>query len=162
MAVAGELTQSESENVMLQSIKNAMTRFTFIIMYLVTTALLTLENDETNGTADGGGNMISWSDRHLFANLALGGAAIGLCVSLAFHFLIKSDDLAVTKNQMENKGIMYGLKWLKRPPFWTLLVFYSLTWSLFVIVLTYQPFYLQVTLGLDKQFIGMLPLVRLF
>ena len=161
MAVAGELTKTDSENVMLQSVKNAVTRLTFIIMYLVTTALLTIEEEEEiNDTVDGG-NMISWSDRHLFAHLALGGAAIGLCVSLAFHFLIKTDDLMVTKNQMEGKGIMYGLNWLKRPPFWTLLVFYSLTWTLFVIILTYQPFYLQITLGLDKQFIGMLPLVKI-
>ena len=107
-----------------------------------------------------GTQLISWADNRTFTLLSSGGSALVFIGTATFHILVKSSDLTTT-NQEKKVEFSYGRSWFRKPAFYTLLVFYSFTWALLVIILTYQPFYLQVTLGLDKEFVGILPLVSL-
>ena len=154
MTMANSLAKTEADNVALQAIKNGMNKVTFIIMYLAATFLLKMNKSST------GTQLISWADNRTFTLLSSGGSALVFIGTVTFHILVKSSDLTTT-NQEKKVGFSYGLSWFRRPAFYTLLVFYSFTWALLVIILTYQPFYLQVTLGLNKEFVGVLPLVSL-
>ena len=152
MTIANSLAKTEADNVALQAAKNGMNKVTFIIIYLAATFLLRMDKSSS------GTQLITWTDNRTFTILSIGGAALVFIGTVTFHLAVKSSDL-ITTNKEKKAGFRNGLKWFKRPAFYSLLVFYSVTWALLVIILTYQPFYLQVSLGLDKEFVGILPLV---
>ena len=164
LIMVGKLASDDSENVTLQSIKNAITVLAIIVIHILATFLFAFDTgiEETNNTFNStSSDFVSWEDQELFMYLGIGGAAFGFLSTMVFHSLVKSTDLnAKESRKPKSSSLISGFIWFKRIPFYSLMAFYSLTWSNFLLVQTYLPFYLQLTLGLDKKFVSIIPLVR--
>ena len=94
-------------------------------------------------------DLVGWEDRSLFMYLGFGGAGFGFVSTMIFHLLVKSADFK-TQESVKNINSSYtsGFVWFKRLSFYSLLAFFSLTWAELELIMTYLPFYLQLTLEL--------------
>ena len=167
LTVASVLAANDGDSVLLQSLKNGVTKLTFMVINLIGTFLLSVEEDENETEI----KPINWSDRDLFKYLGICGSLASLLLVGGFHYLIKSSDLrgvsAIARemnSSSENSGkkstIKAVLKWFKRPPFYSFIVFYSLTWTMYLSLMSYQSFYIQITLAVDRRFVLLVPLIQ--
>ena len=167
LTVASILATNDTDSVLLQSLKNAVSKITFVVMNLIATFLISVEEKEENETTSSTTNAIDWSNRHLFMHLGLAGSLASLLLASGFHFFIKSNDLrgvrAIVrelKSMNKNKTFVSGLKWFKRLPFYSFIIFYSLTWAVYLSLMSYQSFYMQITLAVDRRFVSLVPLIQ--
>ena len=101
-------------------------------------------------------------------HLGLAGSLASLLLVSGFHFLIKSSDLrgvgAIARElksvKNNDRSFVSGLKWFKRLPFYSFIIFYSLTWAVYLSLMSYQSFYMQITLAVDSRFVSLVPLIQ--
>ena len=165
LTVASVLASNESDSVVLQSLKNGVSKLTFMVINLIATFLLSVEEDDNETETI---RQINWSDRDLFMQLGLCGSLASLLLVCGFHVLIKSSDLRdvsaiareLNSKKSGKKSLASGFKWFKRPAFYTFVTFYSLTWAMYLTVMSYQSFYMQITLQVDRRFVLLVPLIQ--
>lgn len=144
-------------------------------------------NNCTSGSASSE-QEVNWEDATVFRYLAFGSLAIGLFFSMIFHCFVaednsecdeeadgEEDENVVGSRLLGSAASMPSVytkpapslvvvdkwsEWFKHSEFYCVAILYMLTRMIVNITATYMPFYLQISLNLDKKYIAVVPLVQ--
>lgn len=131
---------------------------------------------------------VNWNDAIVFKYLAFGALALGLFFSMLFHcFVHENNECCDEEEGEEEEGNIVDSRllgsavsmpsvytkpapsnivvdkwsdWFKHAEFYYVALLYMLTRMIVNITATYIPFYLQISLNLDKKYIAVVPLVQ--
>lgn len=185
LSMTGDLGHTDSERVLLNSIRNAFTVIASCVVHVAAMFLLQpqaavedkqllvantnvdrehlyiAEEDHLNlANKTIKNDHLGWEDRNTFRDLAIGSVGLGLLASIFFHLTIQSKDFSSQEKDEQIRESSSWRGWFKQAPFYSITALYCLVRLAVNMVATYLPFYLQETLELEKQYISIIPLVQ--
>ena len=157
-----KLAKSESNQVLLASIKTSGTAIACILIYVA--AYFSVGGDEDSLTS------------HTFTIFVLTTSAVGAVASVLFHLLVKeksqsqifeaSDCSRTCETEVEDmpksnrdfESNMTKTNWLKNSKFHIVIILYAVSRTFFTVCLAYLVFYVRYTLMLKKGYTATVPL----
>ena len=158
-----KLAKSESNQVLLASIKTSGTAIACILIYVTAYFCLGVAEDNLDSNA--------------FTSFVLTTSVVGAASSVIFHLLVReisqseifeaSDFSRTSETEVKNMpksnrdfdSNMTRTEWLKNLEFYVVIILYAVSRTIFTVSLAYLVFYVQDTLMLKKSYTATVPLV---
>jgi len=155
--ISFRLTNTEKEQVQLNSIRQMFTYLSSIIVFLLAGVIIKTKDD-------GQSNELTWDDCWSMQSLCYIISAIGLVTTVLFQ--VFTPEKATSTNMLEStmvatirENYLSVSKWFKRPGFYRTCALYTLTRMIYNLTQCYIPVYVSEAMNYPTKYVGYVPLV---